>query len=305
METLIVHRRWTGRPSGPQRDHGTQHAERTKLEKMTNTRNEDTDEQVEEAAPTESGLGLSPTQVIAGGGAAAVASVIGGHLGLAGTVVGAFILSVISAIALPLFRASLEKSHKQLKRVMPKRVDAPRTTRPRNAERAASTVRATSGRVSATPVPLERPRTGLAEGRHAPHTPPRGRKAWVAIGGTAMIFLIGVGSILGFQAATGYALSSGTSALQSGVSQVVSNTNGSKDTPVTKPTPSAPTVESSDVPTDPATDPTEQPTPTPTPTRSIHPTPSPKPTSPATAETAVPASTPHPPATPTGAVPAK
>ena len=94
---------------------------------MTNTGNNDTEEPAEETTQTENGLGLSPTQVIAGGGAAAVASVIGGHLGLAGTVVGAFILSVISAIALPLFRASLERSHKQIKRVMPKRVSRARS----------------------------------------------------------------------------------------------------------------------------------------------------------------------------------
>jgi hypothetical protein len=271
---------------------------------MTNTANEDKEEQVEEAAPAESGLGLSPTQVIAGGAAAAVASVIGGHLGLAGTVVGAFILSVISAIALPLFRASLEKSHTQLKRVMPRRAtDIPRTAQPQIAVDTASTVRTTSSKVTATPLPLVRPGASLAGGRHAPHKSPRSRKAWVAVAGTALIFLVGVGSILGFQAATGHALSKGTSDLQSGVSQVVSNTNGSQDTPPTKPKPSAPTVEPSTVRTAPATDPTEQPTPTPT--RTNQPTPSQKPTSPATANTPVPSSAPHPVATQTGAVPGK
>jgi hypothetical protein len=271
---------------------------------MTKTGNNDTEEPAEGAAQTENGLGLSPTQVIAGGGAAAVASVIGGHLGLAGTVVGAFILSVVSAIALPLFRASLEKSHKQIKRVMPRRVtDAARTTRPQIAADTASIVRATSGKVSATALPMEQPRASLADARHAPHKSPRGRKAWMAIGGTAIIFLIGVGSILGIQAATGVALSNGTSALQSGVSQVVSNTNDSKGTPATNPKPSAPTVESTTVPTDPATDPTEQPTPTPNLTS--HPTPSPKPTAPANANTPVPSSTPLPAVTSAGAVPTK
>lgn len=270
---------------------------------MTKTGNNDTEEPAEEATPTESGLGLSPSQVIAGGGAAAVASIIGGQLGLAGTVVGAFILSVISAIALPLFRASLEKSHKQIKRVMPRRVtDAPPTTRPQTAADTASIVRATSGKVSTTPL-VEQPRANHADARHAPHNSPRGRKALMAIGGTAIIFLIGMGSILGIQAATGVALSNGTSALQSGVSQVVSNTNDSKGTPATDPKPSAPTVEPSTVPTDPATDPTEQPTPTPTLTS--HPTPSPKPTAPANATTPVPSSTPHPAVTSTGAVPTK
>ena len=300
METLIVHIRWIGPPWNAEL------AERTKLEKMTNSRNEDKEEQVETVAETNSGLGLSPTQVIAGGGAAAVASVIGGHLGLAGTVVGAFILSVISAIALPLFRASLEKSHAQLKRVIPGRVtDAPRTTRPGTAANTASTVRATSGKVASMPLPLERPQRSLTEGRHGPRKSPRARKAWVAIGGTAIIFLVGVGSILGFQAATGYALSNGTGALQSGVSQVVSNTSGSNVTPTVKPKPSAPAVEPSAVPTDPATDVSERPTSTPTPALTGRPTPSGKQTAPAGAGTPTPSSTPHPAATSAGPVPTK
>ncbi|WP_211882873.1 hypothetical protein [Pseudarthrobacter albicanus] len=270
---------------------------------MTKTGNDDTEGPAEKAALTKKGLGLSPIQVIAGGGAAAVASVIGGNLGLAGSVVGAFILSVISAIALPLFHTSLEKSHEQIKRVMPRRVtDATRTTRPQMAADTASIARATSGKVSATPLPLEQPRASLADARHAPHKSPRGRKAWMAIGGTATIFAIGVGSILGIQAATGAALSNGTSALQSGITQVVSNTNDSTGTPATDPKPSAP-VESSTVPTDPATDHTEQPTQTPTPTS--HPAPSAKPTATAGADNPVPSSTPHPAVTSAGAVPTK
>jgi X-X-X-Leu-X-X-Gly heptad repeat protein len=297
-----------GNVNGAQSDgsdtYGTQ---RTKLEKMTNSRNEDKEEQAaEEATETNSGLGLSPTQVIAGGGAAAVASVIGGHLGLAGTVVGAFILSVISAVALPLFRASLEKSHAQIKRVMPGRVtDATRTMRPGTASNTASSVRATSGKVSSMPLPVERTRQGLAGGRHAPRQSPRGRKGWVAVSGTALIFLVGVGSILGFQAVTGHALSNGTGALQSGVSQVVSNSNDSTSTPTPKPKPSAPAVEPSTVQTDPATDATEQPTSTATPTSTGHPTPSQKQTAPAGAGTPTPSSTPHPAVTSVGAVPAK
>ena len=280
---------------------------------MTNTPNDDdTEEPAEDAAQAPSGLGLSPSQVIAGGGAAAVASVIGGHLGLAGTVVGAFILSVISAVALPLFRASLEKSHAQIKRVVPRRVSAaPRTTSPRSAADAARVVRPTSGKVSAAPLPLERPRAGVADARRAPRKSPTRRKAWMAVGATSMIFLIGMGAILGFQAATGFALSKGTSALQSGVSQVVSNSNDGKGTPASndgkgtpaKDTkPSAPAVESSTVPTGPAT-PTERPTPAPTPTRNA--TPTQEPTAPANVNTPVPASTPHPAVTSAGAVPAK
>src|SRR6476620_8649071 len=151
---------------------------------MSKSGNDNTEAPAEKTAPTGAGLGLSAIQVIAGGAAAAVASVIGGHLGLAGTVVGAFILSVISAVALPLFRTSLEKSHEQIMRVLPRRApDAGRTMRPQ-----------------------------------IPTVTAKGRKVGIAVGGTAIMFLIGVGSILGIQSATGMALSSGTSALQSGIS---------------------------------------------------------------------------------------
>ena len=90
---------------------------------------------------------------------------------MAGTVVGAFILSVISAIALPLFRASLEKSHKQIKRLMPRRVtDAARTTRPQIAVDTASIVRATSGKVSTTPLSPGQP---LGSHRRCTACPPQ------------------------------------------------------------------------------------------------------------------------------------
>jgi hypothetical protein len=228
-----------------------------------------------------------------------VASVIGGHLGLAGTVVGAFILSVISAVALPLFRASLERSHAQLKRVMPGRAEAARTTPPQSA---ASTVRATSGKVSAAPRQPDRSWGSRPDARHAPGKSPRARKPWMAVGGTAVIFLVGLGSILGFQSATGLALSSGTSALQSGVSQVVSNSTDNKAAPPSVQQSTSPTVESA-VPTDPATDPTEQPTPTPPLT--TRPTVSAKPTAPASTSTPVPTGTPHSAVTSAGAVPTK
>lgn len=263
---------------------------------MTNTPKDETEEPVEEAPQAENALGLSVSQVIAGGGAAAVASVVGGHLGLAGTVVGAFILSVISAVALPLFRASLERSHVQLKRVIPKRgSEVARPTPPQNGVRTPRTVRATSGKISATPLPLNGSQPDV---RHAPGKSPRARKARMAVGGTAIIFLVGLGSILGFQSATGLALSSGTSALQSGVSQVVSNSND-KVAPPTKP--AAPTAEPSTGPTDPATDPTEEPTPTGT----SRPTVNAKPTAPASTNAPAPTSTPHPAVTSAGAVPTK
>lgn len=104
--------------------------------------------------PAKKGLDLSPAQVIVGGGAAAVASVVGGNLGLGGTVIGAFILSVITAVAVPLFRTSLERSHEQLKRVVPRRGAAATRAAPQESANTAS-IRATSSKVYASPLPLE------------------------------------------------------------------------------------------------------------------------------------------------------
>jgi hypothetical protein len=215
--------------------------------------------------PAKKGLDLSPAQVIAGGGAAAVASVIGGNLGLGGTVVGAFLLSVITAVAVPLFRTSLEKSHEQLKRVVPRR--GPDATRVTSQEAANTTsIRVTSGKVSAVPLPLEQADTPLVTKPHR-SLPGRARMAL----GAAAIFVIGLGSVVGVQAATGKPLSNGTAALQTGISQVASNAANSSGTPGTDPQPSARAVNPSTSPTAGAASPTPESTASPTATSKASP----------------------------------
>ncbi len=234
-----------------------------------NTTDDSSESKAENAPQPKRGLDLSPTQVIAGGGAAAVASVIGGHLGLGGTVIGAFILSVITAVAVPLFRTSLEKSHEQLMRVVPRRgQDAARIT-PQPAPVTASISRATSGKVSAVPVPPETPM--VTKPRRS--LPGRARMAL----GAAAIFVIGLGSVVGVQAATGMTLSKGTATLQTGISQVASNAVNTTNTPATDPQPSARAVLPSTSPTAEATNPTPESTATPTATSKA----SPKQTTPA------------------------
>lgn len=220
--------------------------------------------------PTKKGLDLSPTQVIAGGGAAAVASVVGGNLGLGGTVIGAFILSVITAVAVPLFRTSLERSHEQLKRVVPRRGAAATKDAQQELTNTAS-IRATSSKVSAVPLPLEQATPVGAK----PHRSLPGR-ARMALGAAA-IFVIGLGSVVGVQAATGRPLSNGTAALQTGISQVASNAGNTGSTPGRDPQPSTKAVAPSTSPTDEATSPTEESTASPTPTSKA----SPKQTAPA------------------------
>lgn len=216
------------------------------------------------AEPPKKGLDLSPAQVIAGGGAAAVASVIGGQLGLGGTVIGAFILSVISAVAVPLFRTSLERSHAQLKRVVPRRGAGAARISPQEAADIASTSRATSGKVSAVPLP---PKQAEAFTVPKPRRPLPSR-AKMALG-AASIFAIGLGSVVGVQAATGKPLSNGTAALQTGITQVASSAVTGK-TP-TDPQPSTKMVDPSTVPTGVATSPTTESTPSPTATSKASP----------------------------------
>ncbi|MDP9887963.1 hypothetical protein [Pseudarthrobacter enclensis] len=206
------------------------------------------------APKTKRGLDLSPIQVIAGGGAAAVASVIGGQLGLGGTVVGAFILSVVSAVAVPLFRASLEKSHEQLKRVVPRRGPEETKASPQMAADTAGIIRANSSKVSASPLP--------GEGNEAaPGTQQRRsvtNRARMAAAGTAAIFaifVVGLGSVLGVQAATGMSLSSGTAALQTGISQVASNGANTRSTPVPGAQPSSKAADAGTTPTPESTSP--------------------------------------------------
>ncbi|WGW11369.1 hypothetical protein LWF01_14925 [Saxibacter everestensis] len=59
---------------------------------------------------------LSPSKLVASGAAAATASVVGGQLGVAGTVIGAGLVSVVSAVSLTLYQHSLDKGRERLLR---------------------------------------------------------------------------------------------------------------------------------------------------------------------------------------------
>lgn len=70
-----------------------------------------------ESAPESKVRSLTPGGLVAGGAAAATASVIGGHLGVAGTMIGTFLTSVVSAAALALYSDSITRSHRALRSV--------------------------------------------------------------------------------------------------------------------------------------------------------------------------------------------
>ncbi|MGO0605520.1 MAG: hypothetical protein ACTIIH_14520 [Brevibacterium sp.] len=60
---------------------------------------------------------ISATQLLAGAGAAATSSVIGGQLGVAGTVVGAGVASIVTALAVTLYGRSLDKGKEKIQAV--------------------------------------------------------------------------------------------------------------------------------------------------------------------------------------------
>lgn len=66
--------------------------------------------------------GISATQLLAGAGAAATSSVVGGQLGVAGTVVGAGVASIITALAVTFYSRSLDKGKEKIKEVSVKLV---------------------------------------------------------------------------------------------------------------------------------------------------------------------------------------
>lgn len=184
-----------------------------------------------ESAKAKSASGLSVAQVLAGGAAAAIAAVVGGKLGIAGTVIGAFIVSIISGVAVPVIRATLEKGQDQLKRVVPL-----------NSQRYA---------VSAAVLESEQVAERSAES-HA-----RKKRIWLAVAGTAVAFVLAFCVVFAIQSLTGTALSKGTGALQPGtVLEVKPPAN-----PTNEPTPAAPASTPGATPSAPAATPSATPEP--------------------------------------------
>ncbi|HJA38287.1 MAG TPA: DUF4765 family protein, partial [Candidatus Brevibacterium intestinigallinarum] len=82
------------------REHPTQQVE-------VSAREADAAETAEKSEKSSSGV--SPTSLVAGAAAAATSSVIGGQLGVAGTVVGAGLASIVTAVAVSLYSRGLDK----------------------------------------------------------------------------------------------------------------------------------------------------------------------------------------------------
>ena len=203
---------------------------------------------------------IHPVSLLAGAGSAAVAAVIGGHLGLSGTVIGAAIGSTVAAVTATTIRTSVHRS------------------------RAAAIALASRRRTGIDPAPAESVAAEPAD--PAPTKTPW--SGWARRGVTVGAgFALGIAGLLFVQLGLGRNLSPGTDQLQSAAAKVVAAGPTSRSsTPSAHPTTKATTAVTQTAPAtasssptatqtaDPVKAPTEGPAPTASTTPFATPTPS-------------------------------
>ncbi|PCC40728.1 hypothetical protein CIK81_05245 [Brachybacterium sp. JB7] len=156
---------------------------------------------------------LSPTGLVASGAAAATATVVGGQLGIAGTVVGAALTSVVSATALALYTDSVNRSRQTLKKVAAK---GPKLAAPARSQSVHSS------RTGSRAVDRDRDAAALGLGDlsagSAPDDAPSRQRRIVKIAVlAAVIALVGLAAVFGIQRVLGTELSPGTGQIQRSV----------------------------------------------------------------------------------------
>lgn len=163
---------------------------------------------------------LSPVGLIASGAAAATSTVIGGQLGIAGTVVGAALTSVVSATALAFYTDSVNRSTQKLKDVAARGRQRPQA----NQKNGVHTSRTAARRddpadPESTPGALDGSDDAPSEASsETPSDAPSTRRRIVKISLlAAVIALIGIGAVFGIQKLTGTELSPGTGQIQRSV----------------------------------------------------------------------------------------
>ena len=181
--------------------------------------------------PTRKGLAadspVHPVSLLAGAGSAAVAAVIGGQLGLSGTVIGAAMGSIVAAVTATTIRTSVRRS------------------------RAAAIALANRRRVGVGAVPMETDATQEASDRARSRTPWTGwARGAVTVGAG---FALGIAGLLLLQLGLGRNLSPGTDQLQSAAARVVAaGPTPASSTPTERPTATATTTVTETVPATPS-----------------------------------------------------
>lgn len=156
---------------------------------------------------------LSPTGLVASGAAAATATVVGGQLGIAGTVIGAALTSVVSATALALYTDSVNRSRLTLKKVAAKGPKRSASASSRSVHSSRTGSRAMDRERDAAALGL-----GINPAEGAPGGVPSRRRRIVKIALlSAVIALIGIIAVFGIQCVIGTELSPGTGQIQRSV----------------------------------------------------------------------------------------
>lgn len=241
-------------------------------------------------------LEMSATQLIGGALAAMTAAVIGAQLGVAGTVLGAAIGSVVAGAAGSLYTASLKHTRAKLASAFVGRVgetDVEVTTVSTSTEVDGWTTvtQPTAAAAPASPDPV----ATAAEVDSAGH--PVSRWPWKPIlVSTAAVFLLAIAGITGFELISGQSVSGGDGTT---ITQVSEGRSGGTDTPTQAPS-SSPSAEPSAEPsatrspgtgTEPSGEPSQSVEPSAEPSQSTEPSASTEPTpsvSPSTAGSEVP-----------------
>lgn len=161
---------------------------------------------------------LSPAGLLAGGGSAATVSVLAGHLGVGGTVVGAFLTSIVSAAIVAFYTDSLKKGKKALHKIAESghAAGAPATTTSRSRSR---TPARTTGDVGETTgwAPAELPEP--ADGPDDTGAVSSGRRIGRILGLAAIMAIIAFAAIFLVQRVAGHELSPGTGSIQRSVTR--------------------------------------------------------------------------------------
>lgn len=156
---------------------------------------------------------LSPTGLVASGAAAATATVVGGQLGIAGTVIGAALTSVVSATALALYTDSVNRIRLTLKKVAAKGPKRSASASSRSVHSSRTGSRAMDRERDAAALGL-----GINPAEGAPGGVPSRRRRIVKIALlSAVIALIGIIAVFGIQRVIGTELSPGTGQIQRSV----------------------------------------------------------------------------------------
>jgi hypothetical protein len=198
-----------------------------------------------ERTPDRIWSGIEVTKIIAGTLAAVTAAVIGSFLGVAGTLAGAAVASVVGSLGTELYQRSLHRGAKRLGAIAPTFVKVP----------------------AAVGTPAVAAATEEEKPSHT--VPPRKEIRWGRIGVVAgALFVLAMGSLTVFELISGETVASAVGNSSSGrstVSSILGDDSAKKPavTPSTESTPAPsgePTTEPAGEPTAPTTEPTTEPT---------------------------------------------